>query len=93
MSLPARVATLVIAFLAVVAGGIYVAINYIGAQPPVVDYTSVASNGQVSVTLMTTAQSTVGDKPDWVTYFIQDPQTNSSCTPRTSRFPRPPGST
>ena len=75
MSLPARVATLVIAFLAVVAGGIYVAFNYIGAQPPTVDYTSVASNGQVNVTLMTTAQSTVGDKPDWVTYFIQDPQT------------------
>ena len=75
MSLPARVATLVIAFLAVVAGGIYVAFNYIGAQPPTVDYTSVASNGQVNVTLMTTAQSTVGDKPDWVTYFIQNPQT------------------
>ena len=75
MSLPARVATLVIAFLAVVAGGIYVAINYIGAKPPTVNYTSVASNGQVNVTMMTTAQSTVGDKPDWVTYFIQDPQT------------------
>ncbi len=75
MSLPARVTTLVIAFLAVVAGGIYVAFNYIGAKPPTVDYTSYASNGQVNVTLMTTAQSTVGDKPDWVTYFIQDPQT------------------
>ena len=74
MSVPARVATLVIAFLAVVAGGIYVAFNYIGAQPPTVDYTSTASNGQVNVTLMTTAQSTVGDKPDWVTYFIQNPQ-------------------
>jgi hypothetical protein len=74
VSVPARVATLVIAFLAVVAGGIYVAFNYIGAQPPTVDYTSTASNGQVNVTLMTTAQSTVGDKPDWVTYFIQDPQ-------------------
>ena len=75
MSLPARVTTLVIAFLAVVAGGIYVAFNYIGAKPPTIDYTSVASHGQVNVTLMTTAQSTVGDKPDWVTYFIQDPQT------------------
>ena len=74
MSLPARVTTLVIAFLAVVAGGIYVAFNYIGAKPPTVDYTSVASSGQVNVTLMTTAQSTVGDKPDWVTYFVQDPQ-------------------
>ncbi len=75
MSLPARVTTLVIAFLAVVAGGIFVAFHYIGAQPPVEDYTSFASNGQVNVTLMTTAQTTVTDKPDWVTYFIKNPST------------------
>jgi hypothetical protein len=75
VSLPARVATLVIAFLAVVAGGIFVAINYIGAKPPTVDYTSVASHGQVNVTMMTTPQTTVTDKPDWVSYFIQNPQT------------------
>jgi hypothetical protein len=73
VSLPARVATLVIAFLAVVAGGIFVALHYIGAQPPVEDYTSYASNGQVNVTMMTAPQTTVTDKPDWVTYFIQNP--------------------
>jgi hypothetical protein len=73
VSLPARVATLVIAFLAVVAGGIFLALHYIGAQPPVEDYTSQASNGQVNVTMMTAAQTTVTDKPDWVTYFIQNP--------------------
>ena len=75
MSLPARVATLVIAFLAVVAGGAYVALHYIGSQPPVEDFTSYASNGQVNVTLMTAPQTTVTDKPDWVTYFIQNPAT------------------
>jgi len=75
VSLPARVATLVIAFLAVVAGGIFVALHYIGSQPPTVDYTSVASNGQVNVTLMTTPQTTVTDKPDWVSYFIKNPST------------------
>jgi hypothetical protein len=75
VSLPARVATLVIAFLAVVAGGVFVALHYIGSQPPVEDYTSYASNGQVNVTLMTAAQTTVTDKPDWVTYFIQNPST------------------
>jgi hypothetical protein len=75
VSLPARVATLVVAFLAVVAGGIFVALHYIGSQPPVEDYTPVASNGQVNVTLMTAAQTTVTDKPDWVTYFIQNPST------------------
>ena len=75
MSLPARVTTLVIAFLAVVAGGIFFALHYIGTQPPVEDYTSFASNGQVNVTLMTAAQTTVTDKPDWVTYFIKNPST------------------
>jgi hypothetical protein len=69
------VTTLVIAFLAVVAGGIFVALHFIGSQPPVEDYTSYASGGQVNVTLMTTAQSTVGQKPDWVSYFIQNPRT------------------
>jgi len=69
------VATLVIAFLAVVAGGIFVALHFIGSQPPTEDYTPYASGGQVNVTLMTTAQSTVGQKPDWVSYFIQDPRT------------------
>jgi hypothetical protein len=75
VSLPARVTTLVIAFLAVVAGGIFFALHFIGTQPPVEDYTSVASNGQVNVTLMTTPQTTVSDKPDWVSYFVKDPST------------------
>ncbi len=76
MSLPARVTTLVIAFLAVVAGVVYVALHYIGAQPPVENYTSYASNGQVNVTMMTAPQTTVTDKPDWVTYFIEDPSSS-----------------
>jgi hypothetical protein len=75
VSLPARVTTLVIAFLAVVAGVTFVALHFIAAQPPVENYTPYASGGQVNVTLMTAAQTTVTNKPDWVTYFIQDPQT------------------
>lgn len=75
MSLPARVTTLVIAFLAVVAGGIFVALHFIGAKPPTENYTPYASGGQVNVTLMTTAQSTVGQQPGWVSYFVQDPKT------------------
>ena len=42
MSLPARAATLVVAFLAVVAGVIFVAFKFIGAQPSVENYTSYA---------------------------------------------------
>jgi hypothetical protein len=75
VSLPARVTTLVIAFAAVVVGGIFFVSKFIAQQPAVMDYTSVASNGQVNVTLMTAAQTTVTNKPDWVTYFIKDPST------------------
>jgi hypothetical protein len=75
VSLPARVATLVVAFLAVVAGVLWVVFDIIGAQPATENYTAYAKGGQVNVTMMTTAQTTVTNKPDWVTYFIQNPST------------------
>ena len=75
VSLPARVATLVVAFLAVVAGVLWVVFDIIGPQPQTENYTAYAKDGQVNVTLMTTAQTTVTNKPDWVSYFIQNPST------------------
>lgn len=75
MSLPARVTTLVIAFVAVVAIGVFVAMHFISGKPPVENYTPYASGGQVNVVLQTAPQTTVSDKPDWVTYFIKDPKT------------------
>ena len=75
MSLPARVATLVVAFLAVVAGVLWVVFDIIGPQPQTENYTAYAKDGQVNVTLMTTAQTTVTNRPDWVSYFIQNPST------------------
>jgi hypothetical protein len=75
VSLPARVAALVVAFLAVVAGVLWVVFDIIGAQPQTENYTPYAHGGQVNVTMMTTAQTSVTNKPDWVTYFIQNPST------------------
>ncbi len=77
VSLPARAATLVVAFLAVVAGVVFVAFEFIGAQPSVENYAPYASGGQVNVTMMTAAQTTVTNKPDWVTYFIKNPSTGN----------------
>src|SRR5258708_3224855 len=77
MSLPVRVATLLVALAAVVAGAIFIVIHYLLAAPPVEDFTSTASAGQVNVTMQTDAQTTVTDKPDWVTYFIKNPQTGN----------------
>ena len=75
MSLPARVTTLLIAFVAVVVVVTFVAVHFILSSPPVENYTPYASGGQVNVVLQTDPQNTVTNKPDWVSYFIQDPRT------------------
>ena len=75
MSLPARVATLLIAFVAVAVVVTFVAVHFILSSPPVENYTPYASGGQVNVVLQTDPQNTVTNKPDWVSYFIQNPQT------------------
>jgi hypothetical protein len=75
VSLPARVATLVVAFLAVVAGVLWVVFDIIGPQPTLENYAPYAKNGAVDITMMTTPQTTVSNKPDWVSYFIKNPAT------------------
>ena len=75
MSLPARVATLLIAFVAVAVVVTFVAVHFILSSPPVENYAPYASGGQVNVVLQTDPQNTVTNKPDWVSYFIQDPRT------------------
>jgi hypothetical protein len=75
MSLQARVATLLVAFLAVAASAAFIVIHYLAGGPQEVDYTSMAHGGQVSVVLQEDPQNTVSSKPDWVSYFVQDPQT------------------
>jgi len=76
VSLRARVTTLLIAFVLVVGGAVFAVIEWITPQPQVEDYTPYASGGQVNVTLQTAAQTTVTDKPQWVTYFVMDPATH-----------------
>jgi hypothetical protein len=74
VSLPVRVVTLLVAFAAVVAGAVFIVVHYLLGGPPVVDYTSMASGGQVNVILQEDPQNTVSSTPDWVSYFVQDPQ-------------------
>ncbi len=77
MSLPVRVAALVVGVVAVVAVAVFVVIRYLLGGPPVEDYTSVASGGQVSVLMQEDPQNSVTDHPDWVSYFIKNPQTGN----------------
>jgi hypothetical protein len=75
VSLAARVTTLAAAFVVVVAGIVFVAVHIILAAPTVENYTPYASGGQVNVVMQTDPQNTVSNKPDWPSYFIQNPQT------------------
>jgi len=76
MSVPARAAALLAAVAAVVGLGVFVAVYYIGSQStslPTVRYT--ASGGQVNVVLQEDPQNNSSSKPDWVSYYVQDPAT------------------
>ena len=77
MSLPARIVTLLVAFAAVVAGAVFIVVHYLGSSLEVVNYTSAASGGVVNVVLQEDPQNTVSSRPDWVSYFVQDPKTKA----------------
>ena len=75
MSVAARAASLLVAFLVVAGSGIFVALYFIGGASalPTVHYA--ASGGQVNVVLQEDAQNSVSSRPDWVSYYVQDPAT------------------
>jgi hypothetical protein len=76
VSLPARIAALLVAFVAVVAGAVFITVHYLAGSPPTVDYTAVASGGTVNVVLQEDPQNNSASKPDWVSYFVQDPRSH-----------------
>jgi hypothetical protein len=73
VSVPARAAVLIAAFLVVVGLGVFAAVYYIGGQNalPTVHYS--ASAGQANVVLQEDPQNDSASKPDWVSYYVQDP--------------------
>jgi hypothetical protein len=77
----------------VVGGAIFVVIHFFLAGPPVIDLTtgSSAPGQQVSIVLQEDPQNTVTTKPDWVSYFIQDPKTKQWV--HTTLFKVPAGAT
>ena len=79
MSLAARVGTLIVAFLAVVAIVVFVVIHIFLSSPPTVDYTADITpdtGATVHVVMQEDPQNTVSNHPDWVSYFILSPQTH-----------------
>jgi hypothetical protein len=90
VSVPSRVVTLVVAFLAVAGGASFLVINFLLSSPPVEAYTT-AADGQVHVTMQEDPQNTVTNKPDWVSYFIKSPTTGQWV--HTTLFQVPAGAT
>jgi hypothetical protein len=76
VSVGARAATLLVAFIAVVGLVVFVVIHILLAEPSTVDFTASHPAGQpVSMTIMTDPVNDVSDHPDWVSYFVRSPQT------------------
>jgi len=93
VSLPARVVTLALAFLAVAAVAAFVVIHYFLGSPSTVDYASgvtADAGATVHVVMQEDPQNTVSTHPDWVSYFIQDPKTHAWV--HTTLFKVPAGS-
>jgi len=93
VSLPARVATLVVAFLAFAALAVFVVVHYFLGGPQTVDFTAGVApdtGANVNVVMQEDPQNTVSTHPDWVSYFIQNPQTHAWV--HTTLFKVPAGS-
>jgi hypothetical protein len=93
VSLPARIGTLVVAFLAVAAGVAFLVVHYLLGGPPTVDYSAgITPNtgAVVHIVMQEDPQNTVSTHPDWVSYFIQDPTTKAWV--HTTLFTVPAGS-
>jgi len=76
VSVPARAATLIAAFLIVVGLGVFVAYYFIGSattQLATVHYS--ASGGGTDVVLQEDPGNDSATRPNWVTYYTQDPTT------------------
>jgi hypothetical protein len=93
VSLPARVVTLLVAFLAVAAGAAFIVVHFFLSSPSTVDYSagvSADTGATVNVVMQEDPQNTVSTHPDWVSYFIQDPKTHAWI--HTTLFKVPAGS-
>ena len=95
MSLPVRAATLIVAFFALAAFCAFVVVQYFLAStgPPVENFTAHVipdTGAAVNVVMQEAPQTTVTTNPDWVTYFILNPQTRTWV--HTTNFEVPAGS-
>jgi hypothetical protein len=73
VSVSARAAALAAAVIVVVGLGVFVALYFIGGNSALPNVHYAASGGQVNVVLQEDPQNNSASKPDWVSYYVQDP--------------------
>ncbi len=79
MSVLARVVTLVVAFVLVAVGAAFLVINFLLSTPATVAFGASVkpdTGAAVNVVMQEDPQNTVTNHPDWVSYFVQDPNTH-----------------
>jgi len=76
VSVIARAAALTVAVLVVVGVGIFIAVFYLGSKSQLTNVAYTASAGQVNLVLQEDPQNNSSSRPDWVSYFVQDPKTH-----------------
>jgi hypothetical protein len=86
---PVRITALLVAFAAVVVGAAFIVVHYVLGSPPTVTFN--ASGGVTNVVLQEDPQNNSSSKPDWVSYFVQDPSTKQWV--HTTLFSVPAGTT
>jgi hypothetical protein len=91
VSVPARAAALAAAVIVVVGLGVFVALYFIGGTSALPNVHYAASGGQVNVVLQEDPQNNSATKPDWVSYYVQDP--TSKQWVHTTLFTIPAGTT
>jgi len=89
VSVPVRITALLVAFAAVVVGAAFIVVHYVLGSPPTVTFN--ASGGVTNVVLQEDPQNNSSSKPDWVSYFVQDPSTKQWV--HTTLFSVPAGTT
>jgi hypothetical protein len=89
VSLPARIAVLLVAFAAVAVGAVFVVVHYFLGNPPMVTYN--AAGGVTNVVMQEDPQNNSPTEPGWVSYFVQDPNTRQWV--HTTLFSVPAGTT
>jgi hypothetical protein len=91
VSVPARAAALAAAVIVVVGLGVFVALYFIGGTSALPNIHYAASGGHVDVVLQEDPQNNSASKPDWVSYYVQDPATKQWV--HTTLFTVPAGTT